>query len=132
MIRAYLLVLAALFGLFGLLYLLFPEPLAASAGISASAGGLTDVRATYGGFQLGFALFLGWSALAPARHPAALLATAAVVGGVGLARLFGLAVDAAPSSFHFVGLAFEVPLTLASVFLFQRARRIGAHAEAGA
>ena len=121
MIRIYLFVLAALFALFGVGYLIFPETFATAAGISADAGGRTDVRATYGGFQLGFAGFLVWSASAPARQAGALLSVALVVGAIGTSRLFGLAVDGSFTSFHAMALGFEIPVTVCSVLLHRRA-----------
>ena len=120
--RVFLWVVAAAFLVFGVAYLFAPASLAGSAGITADPGGLTDLRATYGGFQIGFGIFLIWSALAPARMPTALLATALVVGFVGLCRTVGLLVDSAPSSFHWMGLAFEVPITVLACLIFGRTR----------
>ncbi len=128
MTRGILWILAGVFALFGLGYLVMPEPFATAAGIQASATGLTDVRATYGGFQLGFAAFLAWSAWAPSRHATALLATGAVVGAIGACRLLGLAIDAAPSRFHAMALAFEIPITLLSLGLYRRERSAAAGA----
>ncbi len=120
MTRLYLLVLAALVAVFGALYLVAPGPFAEASGLAPAPEGLTDVRATYGGFQLGFAAFLAWSAAAPERHRAALLATALVVGCVGAGRLFGLLVDGVATRFHLFGLAFEISVTLASLAFLQR------------
>jgi len=120
--RIFLWAVAAAFLVFGVAYLLAPASLAGSAGITADPSGLTDLRATYGGFQIGFGIYLCWSALAPSRMPTALLATALVVGCVGLARLLGLLLDAAPSSFHWLGLAFEVPITALACGILARTR----------
>ena len=60
---------------FGLAYLLSPVSMAALTGVSASTpAATTDIRATYGGYQLGVGAFLLWSALAPDRIPSGLLA----------------------------------------------------------
>ncbi len=108
------------FGLFGVAYVIAPQGLAAAAGVSANAAGLTDLRATYGGFQIGFGLFAFWSCLRPERYAPALLATAAVTGAVGAARLYGLAVDQAPIMFHYIALCLEIPIFLCAGWLYRR------------
>ena len=57
--RIYLRLMGAMSLFFGLVYLLAPESMTAPTGFGAlSPGALTDVRATYGGFQLGSGAFL--------------------------------------------------------------------------
>ncbi len=64
--RIYLRIAGALTLVFGLLYLWVPETLTAPAGFGEiGSGGLTDIRATYGGFQLGLGAFLLWAASPP-------------------------------------------------------------------
>ena len=60
---------------FGMAYLVSPVSMLELTGGSAlTPAATTDVRATYGGLQLGLGAFLLWSALAPERIPSALLA----------------------------------------------------------
>ena len=107
--------------LFGVVYLLAPAVMTDPAGFGVlSASATTDVRATYGGFQLGMGLFLVWSAGSAERVRPALLLTALSVGAVGLSRAIGLALDGGLNSFHQTGLAFETTLTLFSIFLLRR------------
>lgn len=94
--------------------------LAPKAGLFPDASGVTDIRATYGGMQLGFGLFLAWAARDRALHAAAWWACAALVGAVAVLRLFGLAVDGAPTGFHYGALGFEIPVTLYAVYLYRR------------
>ena len=54
------------------------------------------MRALYGGAELGLAGFLAWCAAAPERVRLGVLAAAAVLGGMTLARLFSLLADGAP------------------------------------
>ena len=53
----------------------------------------TEIRAFYGGLELGMALFFARAAAEPAWFRPALFAQAASLGGVVLARLAGIAVD---------------------------------------
>lgn len=119
MTSKFLLVIATILAFFCLLYLFSPQTLAEKAGLTANASGLTDIRATYGGFQMGFALFLFWSCRAHSRLGNALIATALIFACVGLGRLFGVIVDGDLSGFNMIGLTFEVLLTLACLYLYR-------------
>ncbi len=110
---------AAIFGVFGLVYLFDPGWLAGAAGVQGNASGLTDIRATYGGFQVGFCLFLLW-VIASQQRVAGLVACALVSGCVAIGRIIGLAVDGGASAFNLVGLAVEIPLLLLAVWLYRR------------
>lgn len=50
-----------------------------------------EVRAFYGGLELGLALFFGWAALQPAAVRTALVAYALLYGCAGAARVWGMA-----------------------------------------
>ena len=120
MTRSFILLVAIIFGIFGLGYLFFPVPLAALSGIQPTATGVTDVRATYGGFQIGFALLLIWTSIDSTRYRAGLVAIAWVAAWIGIGRIFGLIIDQAPSQFHTIGLAFEIPITLIALWFMRR------------
>lgn len=80
--------------LFGGIYLINPELMAGPMGIEAvTPAGLTDLRATYGGFQLGMGGFLAWCLREPGRYGAGLIGFAFVVGGLGICRAIGLMFD---------------------------------------
>ena len=93
---------------FGAAYLVAPTVMTGQMGVGhTTPGGLTDLRATYAGFQLGMAALLAWCLRNPSRYPAGLVALACVVGGLGLSRLIGLFVD---------GFAFEMAIATAIEF----------------
>ena len=119
-ISLFLRIVAAILLIFGVIYLLSPATLAAKAGITANNSGLTDIRATYGGFQIGFAIFLFWSSMARERFSSALAATAMIFFSVGAARGFGVIVDGELSGFNLIGLGFEIVLTALCAWLFLR------------
>jgi hypothetical protein len=105
---------------FGGAYLVAPEFVTQFSGIEhTSAAGLTDLRATYAGFQLGMAALLGWCLRDPTRYGAGLVAFACVVGGLGLTRLLGLVLDG-PSLEMVIATLFEFAIT--GFALFTRAR----------
>jgi hypothetical protein len=79
---------------FGAAFLAWPVALVAPVGIELpSATARTDVRAVYGGLQLGLAAFLTYCAASPARTVVGLAATTACIAGLAAGRLFGLLVD---------------------------------------
>ncbi|MEM7256754.1 MAG: DUF4345 domain-containing protein [Pseudomonadota bacterium] len=119
----FLRIIAAILLAFGAIYLLNPMLLAGRAEISAAPSGVTDIRATYGGFQIGFAIFLFWACAAEDTIKPALVATMVTFASVGLARLFGVVVDGELSGFNQIGLAFEAVLTLVcAIYLFAQKR----------
>ena len=100
---------------FGLSFLAFggwalfaPSSLAGliNFGLENSAA-VTEIRAFYGGLEIGFAGFLLAAAFKDELTSAALLALAAVSGGIALARIAGLIVDASGSTLMYGALAFE-------------------------
>lgn len=118
MTKIFLMVIAVILAFFGLLYLFSPQTLAGVAGLEANASGLTDIRATYGGFQIGFALFLFWSCCNDNRLANALAATGLIFASVGLGRLYGLTVDGEVATFNLIGLTFEIVLTVVCAYLY--------------
>ena len=116
--RAFVWVMAAIFVVAGLTYVVSPASLTQLTGISSDASGLTDIRANYGGFQLGFGLFLAWCA--SSRVSTALLLTALVMGAVFLSRVTGLLTDASVTSFHLSALGLEVSITALALWFYLR------------
>jgi len=72
---------------------LFADPVGALSKVgiaSTSATGTIELRAFYGGMELGLGLFLGWCALRPEWQSAGLWLVLLANGGAGLARLLGI------------------------------------------
>ena len=118
--RAYLWFCFAASVVFGAAYLLAPEFMTSRMGIQPQTpAGLTDLRATYAGFQLGMAALLAWCLRETSRHVAGLVAFACVVGGLGLSRLFGLFSE----GFSFeMAIATGIEFAMAGFAIFARAR----------
>ncbi|MFK7803013.1 MAG: DUF4345 family protein, partial [Anaerolineae bacterium] len=82
--------------------------------------GVIDIRAVYGGFQLGLAIFLFWSAGEDERIYPGLLITILTTGGIALVRLVSILV-AGELGNHWVGLVIEIVVTaIAAFYLLQR------------
>jgi hypothetical protein len=121
--RIYLRFMGAMSVLFGLVYLFSPESMTAPTGFGAlSPAATTDVRATYGGFQLGLGAFLLWAAADAGRVRTALVLVALTIGAIGLCRATGLVLDASAGPFHLGGLATETTLTVLALVALGRAR----------
>lgn len=87
------------FALIGVAFTLFPVEMGAVVGVSlADATAIADVRAVYGGLQLGCALFLGLAAANTEWTRAGLAAQLALYGGLALARVYSYAAAGMPSA----------------------------------
>ena len=119
--RAYLYFFAAVGLIFGFWYLLAPASLTDPTGFGPlGPNALTDVRATYGGFQIGSGLFLLWAAADPARVRVALVLQALTIGAIGSCRLVGIAIDGSPNGFLLSALASEITFTAIGLFALRR------------
>ena len=86
-LRALLAFGAVVFGAFGLAFALFPTAMAALVGVVAETPeARADVAATYGGLEIGVALFLAWCLGRGAFHEGFAMA-ALGFGGLGGVRL---------------------------------------------
>lgn len=82
-----------LFMLGGLAYLLLPGQLFSPLGISAGAEGMVDLRATYGGSQIGTSLILCWCLLRQEYRKLALPLLTIVISVVAASRGIALAAE---------------------------------------
>jgi hypothetical protein len=98
-----------------------PGFLAGAAGVAfQSPTGSTELRAMYGGLQTAIgALALGGVLRAPLRRPA-LLTLGCLASGLALARLGGVALDGAASSYTVAALCLEIPTAGLSAFFLSR------------
>lgn len=115
----FLLCLAAIFFIFGGAYFLYPENMAALAGIQlSSTPARIDIWAIYAGMQIGFGAFLLRSALSHFAIDAALLMVAYIVGGIALLRFLGILYYASFDVYSLSALAFEGPVAVIAWRLF--------------
>ena len=119
--RIFLLLSAALWGLYGVYCLLVPGSLHEAAGIVAvTPTGTTELRAMYGGLQSAVGLLALAGAVRGSLRRTALVALGALTLGLGSARLFGVFVDGHFTSYTGMGLGFEWFTALACRALLRR------------
>jgi hypothetical protein len=113
--RILLIVSTLMFGGFALAFLWNPVATGALVEIRPeTAAARIEIRAIYGGFELGLAAFLIWSLLAPERLASGLLINGLVLGFVAVCRLIGVAAEGAMPRPIPMALASEVFLSLFS------------------
>lgn len=114
---------ALIFIVVGAGFLLIPRQCADILEISLpTAMARTDVRATYGGLELGFGIFL---ILCVVRHEwmrPGLWALALTVGGFATGRLVGLIAEGTINNFMLFFLVLELAVALLAVFLLRRSK----------
>jgi hypothetical protein len=112
---------ALLLGGFGLAFLFWPRWLGAEVALDLTApAAATDVRAVYGGFELGIALFLGYCATR--RETTRLGLLAAVLGTLGFAvgRAIGMVTEGGITHVHLTMLVFEAVTGGLAWFVYAR------------
>jgi hypothetical protein len=110
--RGYLYVLGAMSIVFGLIYLLAPEWMTDPTGFGPlTPNGKTDVRATYGGFQLGAGAFVLWAAADASRVRLALVLQVLTIGAIAVSRAIGILIDGSPNATLVFALVSEIALT---------------------
>jgi hypothetical protein len=118
--QIYLILMGVMSLVFGVVYLFWPATMTDPMGFGVLApAAVTDVRATYGGFQIGRGAFLLWC-LRPPRVRAGLLLMLLSVGAVAACRAIGLLIDGQVTSNLQGVLVFEVVLTVVTLVLLLR------------
>jgi hypothetical protein len=120
--RGYLLIFGLGVAVLGVIYAIAPALLTDPTGFGDLAPeALTDLRATYGGLQIGMGLFLVWTAIEPARHRVGLILLGVVLPFVALTRAFGLVVDGKATGGMVGALMFETLASAATWFILSKA-----------
>lgn len=123
-VRGVLLALAAVFVAFGVAFLFAPAKLAAYVDLEAKSRlALIELRAFYGGLELGFGLFLGIAAMRKSWQVPALMAALLSLLGVAGARIYGISVEGNPGFLVFVLLATEIAGVVAATWGLSQARK---------
>jgi hypothetical protein len=119
--RAYLYFVGAMGLLFGVWYLIAPAAWTDPTGFGPlGPHALTDVRATYGGFQIGLGVFTIWAAADAARVRMAIVLQALTIGAIASCRLVGFAIDGSPNGFLISAIITETIFTALALFALRR------------
>jgi hypothetical protein len=119
--KIYLVLMGIMSVVFGVIYLVAPANMTDPMGFGILApSALTDVRATYGGFQIGMGLFMLWCCLGSGRLYAGMFLALISVAAIAACRAIGLVIDGDVIDVLKYTLVFEVVLTVISLVLFLR------------
>jgi len=105
----------------------FHDPLAAMAPVDLNintVSALNELRANYGGLQIGMGLFLLAGLCCPTCTRPALLAQVLIVGGLAAGRLVSIALDGQPNAFVQGLVVLESVIALLSLALYLRHPKI--------
>lgn len=125
--RIVLALLGLIFASVGVAFLLSPSPMAMRVGIPlVTMAGTTDVRALYGGLEIGFGTFLILCSTARTYVLPGLLGVLCALVGMSVSRAIGIALDGGPAPIIGAALAVEVSgaaLALLALLLERRGAR---------
>ncbi len=108
---------------FGILMLIAPAGVLAGLGITlGTPEAVTEIRAFYGGLEIGLGLALGFCLIQPGMLRQGLALSSLCYGTVALARLVGMLVDGSGGTFLLSALALEIGLCVASGWALRRSR----------
>ncbi len=117
--RIVLFISAAVFAAIGAAFLAWPVAMAGQAGMELTrSAAINDVRAVYGGMNVGIACFLLFCGLGSTRLATGLIAQIAVMVGLVSGRFLSLWIDGNPGAFMLVAHAIEIAGALAGVYAF--------------
>ncbi|MDI1302622.1 MAG: DUF4345 domain-containing protein [bacterium] len=119
--RLFLLLCGVAFALIGLNTFLNPLGAMAPVGLNINTvSALNELRATYGGMQVGIGLLLLSGFHVPALTRPALLAQLLIVGGLALGRVVSITIDGMPDTFVQGLLVLESIVAVLSLLFFLR------------
>ncbi|MBT4499470.1 MAG: DUF4345 family protein [Gemmatimonadetes bacterium] len=111
------------FGLTGIAFLVAPTVLAATVDLRLDTPvALNEIRAFYGGMEVGLGTFLLYVAVRGVWLVPALTLQVLIVGGTIFGRLFGIVLEGAPGSPVYSLLAIETVMLLAPLVVLARLR----------
>lgn len=118
--KIYLILMAVMSVVFGVIYLVAPLTMTNPMGFGElKPSALTDVRATYGGFQIGTGLFM-FCCLRPERVKVGMLLALLSVAAIAISRLIGFALDGDVIPVLQGTVIFEIVLTVISLIIYLR------------
>jgi hypothetical protein len=119
--RVVLFVAGAIYLLFGALFLVQPDRSAGWVDLQlGSPSARTEIRAFYGGLEIGLALFLAGCAFSSRWITAGLVALATACACTAAGRIVGMLVDGSSSTIILVSLAVELAIVAVAVVALWR------------
>jgi len=123
LVRSLVFASALIFVVVGAGFLLIPRQFGGVLELSLpTAMARTDVRATYGGLELGFGIFLILCVVRREWIGPGLWALALTVGGFAIGRVVGFIAEGTINNFMLFFLVLELAVALVALFLLRRMR----------
>lgn len=107
---------AAIFFIYGLLFIVFPAETFkyVTGGAVSSTSGVTDMRATYGGMSVGVGVILCILGMNQKTIKLGLVSVSVLMLGMAAGRLIGIVYDGNPNTYMYVYLALELIVSFVS------------------
>ena len=118
--RALVFAAMSIFLFFGLWIFVAPGALESLGILMTTPEARVDVRATYGGLELGMACFLAMCVVREEWTRIGLAASTCVIGGLGLARLLGIAIEGGGTPLMWLFVALEATIVAILVWAYRR------------
>lgn len=103
----------------------FPEPfsLFVTDTIPMTESGLIDMRATYGGMSIGFAIFLDFVRRDTKMFSIGIRAILLIIGGMALGRSVGMILDGSPNRLMYIYLLLEIIVVIIGLRLLSKSTK---------
>ncbi len=121
--KVYLIVTAFILFAMGVLFTLAPNQYMAGLGSAMNDPGLLNVLRSFGGFYLGFAVFLIVALNQQGLIDSAVISTVLVMGGFLIARIVGLTLDGLPNPKLGVSLVIELIFAIWGLVILGRSTK---------
>ncbi len=123
--KVFILINSIVFLLYGLGFMFFPEPfsLFVTDTIPMTESGLIDMRATYGGMSIGFAIFLDFVRRDTNMFSIGIRAILLIIGGMALGRSVGMILDGSPNRLMYIYLLLEIIVVIIGLRLLSKSTK---------
>ena len=113
---------AAIFFVYGLIFVLFPIgmlQIIVQVSLNTSSG-ITDIRATYGGMSIAIGVILYLLATNESTLRVGLISVSILMLSMAFGRVIGMVLDGSPNLFMYIYLALELMASSFAIFLLKR------------
>ena len=124
--KIFILINSVVFLLYGIGFMFVPETfsLYVTDTVPMTNSGLIDMRATYGGMSVGFAVLLFFMSKDSKTFTLGVKAIILIIGGMALGRTIGMIKDGSPNTIMYVYLLLEIVVVLIGIKLLAKTHNV--------
>jgi len=124
--KIFILINSVVFLLYGIGFIFFPETfsLYVTDAVPNTKSGLIDMRATYGGMSIGFAVLLLLISQDSKIFMLGVKAIILIVGGMALGRITGMIIDGSPNTLMYIYLLLEIIVVIIGLKLLMKTNKV--------